>query len=544
MKLSKNSKYSLVLLLLCFLFFGLYSFNVWSLWLPNLYNFRHLIFNWPDANANYFFAKVFAESHVFYFPESLNLISDNLLHTRSINVYDGNLVPISFLPSIFLFGIFFKVLGGANILWLTPALASVSVFIAYKLIYKIFGDIKISFISALLLLPLAPWLYFSNVVMLPTILFIFLVLLGWLFITHYFHKQNLVYWTLGSIFLTLAVLVRPTELVWLTVISSLVLYWNKHKLHLGHLFWGGFIFVLFISGFLYLNKITYGAYLATGYSNLQTGNLPTETNLGATSIINYFKLLFVPFGFNWRLVASNFVNYILEIIWPFIIFILAGLYFLWLKLKNKQRQYILWQRYLIIFFITSFLILLYYASWDLADPLVKHLNKISISYIRYFMPIYLLMIPVVAYGFKRLFFAGQRFNRPAIGYFMLSIVAIVFIRMAFYSENDGLIKNRENIIEYYYQYQNVSKSIPANSIIISDRSDKVFFPKYKVVAPQGDLPLWPRVANLLAGQNVYFYTNKTENALETTKQKASESGLYFADGVDIYEDYKIYKIIK
>lgn len=77
-----------------------------------------------------------------------------------------------------IFGTAFKFLGPIGILFLTPALASLSVFIIYRLFYRIFNDLDVSLVIALLLLPLAPWLFFANVVMLPTILFIFLLASG------------------------------------------------------------------------------------------------------------------------------------------------------------------------------------------------------------------------------------------------------------------------------------------------------------------------------------------------------------------------------
>jgi len=163
MSSSNDNKYNIILIFLCLLFFGLYSFNVWSLWLPNFHTFGHYIFNWPDANANYYFAKLFADNNRFSAMENLNLLSDNILHTRSINVQAGSLVPITFLPALYFFGAFFKLLGETNILWLSPALASISAYIVFALSNNIFKDKHLSFLIATLFLALAPWLYFANV---------------------------------------------------------------------------------------------------------------------------------------------------------------------------------------------------------------------------------------------------------------------------------------------------------------------------------------------------------------------------------------------
>ena len=188
MKLNKNKKFNIIIIILCLAFFALYSFLIFSTWLPNWQEWQHLIFNWPDANANYFFVNIFSDYSIFQYFEVYNELTNNLLHTRSINVIDANLVPMTWLPVIAIWGWLAKLLGSFGVLFVTPALASISVYLAYRLTFYIFKDIDLAFLVALLLLPLAPWMYFANIVMLPHILFIFLVLSGWLLIVK--HWQN------------------------------------------------------------------------------------------------------------------------------------------------------------------------------------------------------------------------------------------------------------------------------------------------------------------------------------------------------------------
>ncbi len=380
--------------------------------------------------------------------------------------------------------------------------------------------------------------------MLPTILFIFLLLLAWYFFALYFRNIDLLYWTFGSIFLSLTVLVRPTEFVWLFVTTLIIFFINRNKLSIFLLLLSIIIFANFLGMALHLNNLTYGNYLSIGYQNLQTGELPTELSETGLDYVGFAKLAITPFGFNPKLIAFNFYNYFIEIIWPYIIFILAIFFFLFKKIKNKQKNHNLWHHYLYVTTATFFFILLYYGSWDLADPLVKNFNKISISYIRYFLPLYILILPMVAYGIKRLFFKENRLSSSIIVYFMVVLLSFVSIRMAFFSPHDGLLKNRESVTEYYWQYKAVSENTTKNSIIISDRSDKVFFPKYKVIVSQGDLPLWPRIVNLIEESDVYFYSNKTDNALMLTKEKAREVGLNFVEEKNIYKNFRLFKINK
>ena len=50
-----------------------------------------------------------------------------------------------------------------------------------------------------------------------------------------------------------------------------------------------------------------------------------------------------------------------------------------------------------LLFISVFFAI-YYGSWEFTDKLTLHLNTLGISYVRYWLPIYLLSLPFVATG--------------------------------------------------------------------------------------------------------------------------------------------------
>ena len=177
--MSTSRKQNKILSVLFIVFLLIYNFTNISVWWPMLSSTGHLIFNWPDATANYFFADLFANTNQLRYFEPLNLLTDNLLHARSFNVIDGSLVPITFLPALVIFGAAWRILGEFGILALTPFLAAMSGLLVYRLVYYIFKDLDLSLISAILFWSLAPVMFFANVVMLPNMLFVFLVLAGW-----------------------------------------------------------------------------------------------------------------------------------------------------------------------------------------------------------------------------------------------------------------------------------------------------------------------------------------------------------------------------
>ena len=491
---NKEKHFNIIISILCFLFFLIYSYTSFKIHLPNYLELKHLIFNWPDANANYFFAQINSLS----FFEPLNTVTNNLIHTRSMNVFDYSLVPVTFLPVVLVFIFFFKILGPIGILFLTPLLASLTGYIVYRLSYLIFKDLSLSFLISFFLLSLGPWLFFANMVMLPTILFIFLLSLGFLL-----YRKNYI---LGSSLISLAIIVRPTEIVWILALILIIAIYNRKRFNLKKSIVSFIIFLLFLSLFLYLNKITYGNYFNLGYFNLQNNTLPTEFS---DSSSNYLKMIFIPFGFNLYLVLKNFFNYFVQFSYTYIIAAIVSLISLLFRFKvNKEfKERRIWKYYL-IFLLTVFpIILIYYGSWDIVDPLVKELNTISISYVRYFLPLFILILPLSALFFDIITFRNKEFNKI----YRMIILSLAFIypsfSLAFLSTNDGLFKNNENLLEYYDQFKQVKEIVHKDSVIISERSDKVFFPYYKTITLEETEDFWNRVDNI-NDRDVYYYTDR------------------------------------
>jgi len=539
-ELTKEQRYQFLLVFLSVIFLIIYNFNNITVWWPKWMQFEHLIFNWPDATANHFFASSYANTRLLFVYEPLNLITNNLLHARSVNVLEGSLVPMAFLPSIVVFSLFYKILGAYGVLFITPLMAMFSAWLVYRLVLYLFKDLDIAFISTLLFLSLAPWVFFANVVMVPTVMFVFLVLGGWWAIVKSFKSKHELWWILGSFLLSLAVVVRPTEVVWLALISLFVLYIKRDILSAKKIVFGLLVLVAVLFGFFSLNKATYGGYFTFGYLNLQSGQVDSEIQLQSRGIFSYIKLLIAPFGFNFVLILKNFYKYYIDIILPHFVLAVAG--FVLLISKYKKRS-LAWKKYLLISPFIFILILLYYASWNLADPLVKELNTISISYVRYFMPLYIWILPLVALAIKELFMGSSTTNKIA-SYVVVSIIVVSSLKLAFMSEHDGLLENRKTLNNYYAQYERVSSLVEDDAVIISERSDKVFFPKYRVIAFQGDLPLWERVKNIVDVVPVYYYSNESEEKIQVDRQAANELNLDLAEPSQIWDNFILYKVQK
>ncbi|MFA5126563.1 MAG: hypothetical protein WC465_01000 [Patescibacteria group bacterium] len=526
-----NNKYNLSILVGSLLFAIIYSLTVWTVWWPQWQagSGQQLIFNWPDANANYFSAKVLAEEHTFKVFEPLNLSTDNLLHTRSLNVIDGFLLPMTWLPNIAIFALFFALLGAFGVLLLTPLLSAAIVFLVYKILELVFQDKRLAFFASLLFWPLAPWFYFSQLAMLTNILFIFLVVLA----AFLFAKKS--YWS-ASLFLSLSLMCRPTELVWLLLSFVCLFYWQRRQFSRQQLISSVLVFAAVVLAGLYLNKIVYGSYFSFGYINFQDKTLPTEILDRQTNVFAWLKAIFIPFGFNLKLIVYNFAKYFVKLVWPYIILALFGLFY-WFKNRRSEK---LWSGYLVLNIIIFVFILLFYGSWDLADPLVKNLNFISSSYVRYFLPLYILLLPWAAHALS-VWSKHARWPKVLV-WPLLIILAAFSLYSAYGAKYDGLFKHQQYLAGYWQEFSLVKNLAPQGSVIVTERADKIFFPYYKVVVPQGDLPLWPRLAKIVEQVPIYYYSDKDQNALAAEQAAAAQSGLQLSDKIEIANGFFLYKI--
>ena len=520
--MDKISKQNLIILFGCLLFFLLYSFSAITVWWPQWQAGGHLIFNWPDANANYFFAKVFAEKNNLFFAEPLNQLAGNLLHTRSINVVNGYLVPVTFLPNLLIFGLFFKLLGGFFSLLLIPFLASLTVYIIYRLLGTVFKDWDLAWWTAWLLFPLAPWLYFANIVMLPNILFIFLVCLA----AYLLAKKKYI---VSTLFLALALVCRPSEAVWILLSFALVWFWQRRQISPKNWLFSLLIGLGLLAGFFWLNKLVYGGYLTLGYFNLQTNGLPTETVAIQQNFWGAIKIFFLPFGFDGKLIVYNFTKYFLQLYLPYVLLCLLGLGVL---LKNGLNK--TWRSYIYLATISSVLLFVYYGAWDLADPLVKNLNIISSSYVRYYLPVYIIWLPLAALALNNFL------QKKYLNYLLIVWLALFSIKVAFYEKNDGLIAHLGYVQSYYAQFQEVKKIAPIQAVLIVEREDKIFFPYYRVAVQQPNL--WPRLAAIKDQVPIYYFSQADAKSIAFEETGAQASGLEIGQAFDISGGFKLYKI--
>jgi len=160
--------------------------------------------------------------------------------------------------------------------------------------------------------------------------------------------------------------------------------------------------------------------------------------------------------------------------------------------------------YFIIFIFVTVWLLVYYGSWVVHDNISGH-QTIGTSYLRYWLPSFILALPLISWLFvKILDFFKQRLSRILVGLFILGLMFVLSTQLVLFSE-EGLAPTVKNI----YGSQNLNllakEKLSADSIIISDRSDKSFWPEFAVATFLGDYSVFGRLGQIAETKPVYYY---------------------------------------
>ncbi len=429
-------------------------------------------FDWPDETAAAFLTAQVADHNRLSVAEPLNSAADNLIHPRSLKVQGEKLVPASWFGLPLLYGALAKVTGLPGAFYFTLIFFCLALYGLYGILQR-FGSARWAFISVLLVAAHPGLWYYALHSYLPNILFLSLLIISaWFLVAG---KRNVV---AGLVF-GLAVLVRPSELYWLVFLILGAIYFGRGYLSRQRVFSFMAPVAALLLLFLIVNQNVYGAWFNTGYGAVD-GLVKGDSNwLG----------LFFPFGLHLRWTWQNIINYIYNLS-PWYVW-LAGagaVLFVW-RARRIGGWRTSWLGGLAITAGLAYL-LVFYGSWVF---------------------VYILLALLAGYFLSALF---TRLSGRAEVY---ALAVTIMAGVIFYVSSDiVLVKYEDSFLkvrsrrETYQTVNNMARALlPANAIIISDRSDKIFFPEFRVITladkPTSDSPAWPQLRALAKDYPLYYY---------------------------------------
>ncbi|MBU0614031.1 hypothetical protein KJ766_01960 [Patescibacteria group bacterium] len=462
------------------------------------------IFNSPDENANYLFAENFSENQSIGFFEPLNLQVGGIITPRSMIVSGARILPGSFLGLPILSGIF-GIINKNLIFLLTPALAVFALIAWRQIILFVFKEEKLAILSAVLLAIHPAFWYYSARTMMHNIGFIALLIIGVYFlivrpIKNIQMSLNLLDSIFAGIFLGLALAFRTSEILWVAI-GALVVFFYSCRAKCISLF---NILLVIIFGsltlvpFAFLNRTLYGGALSTGYTAGDSGNVV------ATEAVSFFHQLYnyiFPFGIHEMNIARSVFNYgFLLYPWMTVLAVLGiGLVLFWYKKEDLQ-----WKVLAICLLLLSAWLAVVYGSWNFHDNPNPLALTIGNSYVRYWLPIFVLSSPFMAKGL--LWIADIRIKniKNIIIGSLLVFCTGLSTYIVFFS-TDGIVPTRRALATFQAKKTLVLESTEEDSIVIVDMADKYIFPDRRVVVPLRSQATYSAINEMLEYTKVYYF---------------------------------------
>lgn len=495
-------------------FFGLLIFAVVVV-LFSAYNVINFTtprqFNSPDEMVHYEFIKNFAQESSLTIEQSEGYGElGQYVFPRSTYAADNRIIPIGFWGLNVIYGIVAKVVGISWIVYLTSILLLAAGWCFYSLIRKVF-DKKTALISVFLFYTHPVIWYYTARSLFPNIPFISLLLLGIYFLII---KPIKKWWgwndALGIFFIGLSLLIRPSEIWWVGLGFLVVLIFYFKKFDWRRLFiWclGAMIFA--------------GLYFAIS-KTLFSDALVSYTASASFQFKAWYNIFF-PFGIEVKDILKSGLDYFVRLFWWLTI---PGALGLILLLKDWQKRSVSKQQksYLLVLLVVGIFLFIFYGSFV---DIRYSLKTIGISYTRYWLPIFILSLPLTAYGFIWLVnWLKTKIFRQVILAWLLLFILIMNISLVFCGV-DGLLAARDNILHGAEVRAEVLNMTTAEAIIVTQTEDKFFWPERQVMQNVKNPDISQAIADLLdKDYPMYFFTSAlNQQQLANLEAHYSEYGL-------------------
>ncbi len=425
------------------------------------------------------------------------------LHPRSFVSLDEKIVPIGFLAWPWIMSLFVMVLGMS----LVPFLSSLAILsTAYPLyrLMKPFGS-KLALMGTAVAMTFPGLMVFGNRGMFAQIA---LLVFGiWsLFLLKQLKRESHVAWFgLAGFLVMMTIASRPTEILW--VVPWLV--WAGWDLvadrksqvvsrKVKYAIIGALIPILFLG---YHAQVTYGGFWKMGYlmrdnavavtpsvplvlKREASNALPLSTRGDGGVTVGNEGVTVFPFGIHPLNVARNVFSFLGLVLWPWTLVLAAAAYFVYRECKKNARAVVpslcAWTVMWLVF---------YYGQGLYADNILGGAT-IANSFVRYLLPI----APIVGLGFVYaaprllpLAFPLLRMRRGQGEERIVAIAAFVLVIFglwtAFSRDAEGLLTTRSELLRYAGVRAAALASFRPTDVILSERSDKIFFPAMRAVSP-------------------------------------------------------------
>ncbi|MDP2630518.1 MAG: hypothetical protein Q8P56_03865, partial [Candidatus Uhrbacteria bacterium] len=369
----------------------------------------------------------------------------------------------------------------------------------------------------------------------------------------------------GGILIGTALTVRLSEMLWVLGVGCiLALVTLRRRTLLGIL---ACIIGLAIplGVFFSLNKAIYGHPLLFGYQ--MTATYESVSSLDKTlELLKHFsfsalpalqasiaetfakaRVYAFPFGFEPATFSLHFNQYGVTMFWWISLLVAFG-FFIVLRqaildiVKRRGFRRIL---YIVTTLFIGFWLTAFYGSWIFFDNSAEEVT-IGNSYVRYWLPMYLLSIPFAASTLAYVLRGRSGFIARFAAVSACIVVMMFFSgKTVFFQFRDSQFAVAENIRSYQDGARQIQEVTSPDAVIFSERSDKNFFPERKVAQSFKDFAEKDLVPPLVERVPVYYYGFWNEKDAEyISRRYFSEYNLHWEHAAELGNNERLFKVVK
>ncbi|MBP9709981.1 hypothetical protein KBD61_03075 [Patescibacteria group bacterium] len=400
------------------------------------------------------------------------------LHPRSWVSQGTALVPVGFLGWPLVLSPWVALFGRSVLPWMAWVWFLSGLYPFYRLLRQRFSCHSAA-VGVLIMAATPMVLLYANRALFPNpaILSAFLWSLWVLDLT----KRQVRYSFLAGILMGVTAIIRPIELIWILPwwIWKLSELPRTKRYFLPFCLTALGVFILFFA----LNQSVYGHWWRVGY--WIGDNLPLNTKMVLSDSPITIKRIF-PFGIHPRAIWWNLQSFTQAFLWPFWLLLGTALASYLSTFKRNRVSYkqalstpLLW-----ISAWTVFSLLIVYGSGVYQDHVRPGAVTVGNSFLRYLLPLAPLIGVAVAYLFEA--YRGRKEFAWLASLLVISLCGFGIYAVTL-KDDEGVVATRTELIRYADIHEQALALFPKGSVIISDRSDKVFSSSFRAVSPRPSL---------------------------------------------------------
>ncbi|MFH1078623.1 MAG: hypothetical protein V1745_05095 [Patescibacteria group bacterium] len=458
------------------------------------------VFLSPDETAVAVAGRFFAENGSFRILDPL-LTGFPWLHPRSFVSTGEALVPVGFLGMPFLMAGIWKLFGDVGFVLFTPLLALSAVIPLWSATKRWGKTGQVATLVGWLTFPSV--MLYANRGLFPNLPVLCLAIwASWAT-----SRKGIAPLVIAGFLTGLAAFIRPTELVWVGVWVGAA-YFLTHPLKTTPLrrhardiamMAAPFVAVALVGAFLAWS--TYDSPFTVGYQ-LRDPSTEAVVTTAAASQVSWFESW--AFGFHPRNVWHNATSYLVTFLFPWAMLALIGAVVAW---KDKAER-----RWLFVAAWTVGILCCIYGQGIYQDHVKPDAVTLGNSFLRYLLPVS--VIAVLALG-KVASWIASTMGRAgfALAVLTIALTASLGIWTATVRDDEGLSQDRIELVRYAAIRADAADALDASTVILSDRSDKIFFPVFRAVTP---MPTDDRIKTLSMTTPVAVFIRTLDDVSRTT----------------------------